>query len=180
MSSVKSASINRRPNHGRRCLGGALAGFGAKNWLFLVLGAIPFVWCLCWIVCDWVRLHEHARALQRVLDTEKQYELLVDDARRERDQVKLDRDRLSAQVAMLTVGGGPRASNHSKNKLRRNRMTEQHQIPVFQLAEILDKGTVVITGASVGDLKEGQRLYVTAAGGRPQEALSSFPKPPWR
>jgi hypothetical protein len=49
-------------------------------------------------------------------------------------------------------------------------MTEQHQIPIFQLAQILDKGTVVITGASVGDLKEGQRLYVTAAGGKVGES----------
>lgn len=105
MSSVKSAFyLTAGLITAGGVVGGALAGFGAKNWLFLVLGAIPFVWFVCWIVCDWVRLHEHARALQRVLDTEKQYELLVDDARRERDQVKLDRDRLSAQVAMLTVG----------------------------------------------------------------------------
>jgi hypothetical protein len=107
MSSVKSAFyLTGGVLAAAAAVGGILAALGEKSQLSSVLGALgalPLVWFICWIVCDWIRLHEHACALQRVLDTEKQYELLIDDARRERDQVKVDRDRLSAQIATLTA-----------------------------------------------------------------------------
>jgi hypothetical protein len=55
-------------------------------------------------------------------------------------------------------------------------MTDQPNVPIFQVAQLLDKDTVVITGPSVGELNKGERLEVTSVGGKVEGAMLVVPK----
>jgi hypothetical protein len=72
--------------------------------VFIGLGAITIVsWPVAFVVLEFERLSYHTKALRSLVATHKNYDLLLSQARRERDDAKADGDALRAERALFVA-----------------------------------------------------------------------------
>lgn len=89
-------------------VGGAihiLGGFTLEVFLWLSFTAV-LLWLSCYVVQELIRLSETKQALRAMVDTERNYELLLTDVRKERDGVNQKLVELQAETKIMQTAQG--------------------------------------------------------------------------
>jgi hypothetical protein len=88
-------------------VGGGIAALG--RFTPPVMAALTFVsiasWPVSFVILEMLRLHEHSRLLRRMLEIDISYDLLLRDAREERDLAQSASRRLEVQNEVLRAAG---------------------------------------------------------------------------